>query len=50
MFIQNSDGSLMITGANYFYFFAGLMFVTAFLFAIFARHYKTISYYQVEKT
>ena len=50
IFIQNPDGSLKIEGANYFYFFAGIMFITALLFTIFSRYYKTISYYQVEET
>ena len=48
IFIQNPDGSLIIEGANYFYFFAGLMFATAILFTIFSRYYKPISYYQEE--
>ena len=48
IFIQNSDGSLKIEGANYFYFFAGLMFVTAILFTVFSRYYKPTSYYQEE--
>ena len=48
IFIQNPDGSLKIEGANYFYFFAGLMFITALLFAIFSRYYKETSFYQEE--
>ena len=50
IFIQNPDGSLKIEGANYFYFFAGLMFITALLFAIFSRYYKETSFYQEEDT
>ena len=46
VFIQNPDGSLKIEGANYFYFFAGLMFVTAILFTVFSRYYKETSYFQ----
>ena len=34
VFIQNPDGSLKIEGASYFYFFAGIMFVTAVLFTV----------------
>jgi POT family proton-dependent oligopeptide transporter len=49
IFIQNPDGSLKIEGADYFYFFAAIMFITAFLFAVFSRYYKAISYYQEEK-
>ena len=48
IFIQNPDGSLKIEGANYFYFFAGLMFVAAILFTVFSRYYKITSYYQKE--
>ena len=50
VFIQNPDGSLKIEGANYFYFFAGLMFITAILFTVFSRYYKPTSYYQKEAT
>ena len=50
IFIQNPDGSLKIEGDDYFYFFAGLMFVTALLFAVFSRYYKETSFYQKEET
>lgn len=33
-FIQNDDGSVMLEGAEYFWFFTGLMAVTAVLFAL----------------
>ena len=48
IFIQNSDGSLKIEGADYFYFFGGLMFVTAVLFTMISRYYQPISYFQEE--
>ena len=48
IFIQNPDGSLKIEGADYFYFFGGLMFVTAVLFTIISRYYQPISYFQEE--
>jgi len=48
IFIQNPDGSLKIEGANYYYFFACLMLLTAILFTIFSRCYKPTSYYQKE--
>ena len=48
IFIQNPDGSLKIEGADYFYFFGGLMFVTAVLFTMISRYYQPISYFQEE--
>ena len=48
IFIQNPDGSLKIEGADYFYFFGGLMFVTAVLFTMILRYYQPISYFQEE--
>ena len=50
VFIQNPDGSLKIEGADYFYFFAGLMFVAAVIFATLSRYYKPTSYFQEEQT
>ena len=49
IFIQNPDGSLKIEGADYFYFFSGLMFIAALLFTVFSRYYKTTSFYQEEE-
>ena len=49
MFIQNPDGSLKIEGAEYFYFFGGLMLITAVLFSIISRYYKPVSYFQEEE-
>ena len=48
IFIQNPDGSLKIEGADYFYFFGGLMFVAAVLFTMVSRYYQPISYFQEE--
>ena len=48
IFIQNPDGSLKMEGANYFYFFGGLMFVAAVLFTMISRYYQPISYFQEE--
>ena len=36
-FIQNDDGTSKLAGADYFWFFSGLMFITAVLF-LFASH------------
>jgi len=49
MWIQNPDGSLKIEGSDYFYFFAGLMLVTAILFTIFSQYYKPTSYFHEEQ-
>ena len=50
MFIQNPDGTLKIEGADYFYFFGILMVLTAILFSIVSRYYKSVSYFQEEKS
>lgn len=39
-FIQNSDGSSKLEGADYHLFFAGFMAITAFVFAIYIYFYK----------
>jgi POT family proton-dependent oligopeptide transporter len=39
-FIQNDDGSSKLAGANYFWFFTGLMFITAVFFLLVSRRYK----------
>ena len=39
-FIQNDDGSSKLAGADYFWFFTGLMFITALLFLLISRRYK----------
>jgi len=45
-FIVNPDGSLKLTGSEYFWFFAILMFVTAIAFLFVALRYKVESYIQ----
>ncbi len=47
-FIQNDDGSSKLAGATYFWFFTGLMLVTAVLFAYTSRFYRETSYLQDE--
>jgi POT family proton-dependent oligopeptide transporter len=47
-FIQNPDGSVKLAGASYFFFFVGVLLVTATLFAFFARFYKGKTYIQDE--
>ena len=39
-FIQNEDGASKLAGANYFWFFTGLMFITAVLFLFVSNRYK----------
>jgi len=39
-FIQNDDGTSKLAGANYFWFFTGLMFITAVLFLFVSNRYK----------
>jgi len=39
-FIQNDDGSSKLAGANYFWFFTGLMLMTALLFLLASKHYQ----------
>ena len=48
-FIENPDGTSKLSGASYFWFFTGLMFVTALLFLLTIRHYQEKSYLQDEK-
>ena len=50
VWVQNPDGSLKIEGADYYYFFAVLMFVTAVLFTMVSRYYKPTSYFQKEQS
>ncbi len=45
-FIQNPDGSSKLAGASYFWFFSGVMLVTALLFVPAAMMYKPKSYIQ----
>jgi POT family proton-dependent oligopeptide transporter len=45
-FIQNPDGTVKLAGAGYFFFFAGVMFVTAILFMLVAGFYRGKTYIQ----
>jgi POT family proton-dependent oligopeptide transporter len=47
-FIENPDGSSRLAGASYFWFFAGLMLVTALGFVWHSRHYQEKTYLQDE--
>lgn len=46
--IENPDGTRRLAGAHYFWFFAGVMFVTALLFIPVARRYPVKNYIQDE--
>ena len=48
-FILNSDGTSILTGADYFYFFSILMFITAILFLLVVKFYKPKTYFHDEK-
>ena len=48
-FIENADGSSKLAGASYFWFFTGLMLITAILFLFVIRHYDEKTYLQDEK-
>jgi len=47
-FIQNEDGSSKLPGASYFWFFVGVMLVTAVVFIPVAGRYKVKDYIQDE--
>ncbi len=47
-FIENQDGSGRLAGANYFWFFAALMLMTAMGFVWHSRHYQERTYLQEE--
>jgi POT family proton-dependent oligopeptide transporter len=47
-FIQNEDGSSKLAGASYFWFFAGMMAVTAVIFIFVAAGYREKTYIQDE--
>jgi len=47
-FIQNDDGSSKLAGADYYWFFTGLMLITAFLFTLVVRFYKGRTYIHEE--
>ena len=48
--IVNQDGTLKLNGTEYFWFFAGLMFVTALAFIVVAKRYKVESYIQTRES
>lgn len=48
--IQNADGSSKLAGADYFWFFTGLMLVNAVLFVFSSRYYTEQSYWQDEQS
>jgi len=47
-YIQNPDGTLKLSGADYFYFFVKVMVVTAILFVIVSPFYQGKTYIQDE--
>ena len=47
-FIQNPDGTSKLTGAHYYWFFAGMMLLTSFIFVAFAVFYKEKTHIQDE--
>lgn len=48
--IQNPDGTSKLAGADYFWFFTGLMLVNAMLFLFSSRYYKEQAYWQDEQS
>ncbi|ORU94109.1 MAG: peptide transporter, partial [Cycloclasticus sp. symbiont of Poecilosclerida sp. N] len=48
-FIVNDDGSNMLTGAGYFWFFTVLMLITAILFIFLSQNYQEKTYLQEEQ-
>ena len=48
-YIMNPDGTSKLEGASYFYFFAGLMFITSILFLIVLKYYRPKTYLHDEK-
>lgn len=49
-FILNADGSSKLAGADYFWFFTGLMFITALLFVFISTHYQQKTYLHTEQS
>lgn len=45
-FIARGDGTYILEGADYFWFFTGLMFITSIVFVFIAKRYKEESYIQ----
>ncbi|MDD5580380.1 MAG: POT family MFS transporter [Methylobacter sp.] len=48
-FIGNEDGTSKLAGAYYFWFFTGLMLITATLFVFVSRYYTEKTYFQDEQ-
>ena len=48
-FIQNADGSVMLDGASYYWFFAGVMLSASLLFIWVAQRYQGKTYLQGEE-
>ncbi|MCA9471996.1 MAG: POT family MFS transporter [Nitrospirales bacterium] len=48
-FIQNPDGTTLLNGAKYYYFFAGVMLVVSVLFIFVARAYREETHLQGSK-
>ena len=48
-FILDPDGTSILSGADYFYFFAKLMLVTAILFLLVVKFYRPKTYLHDEK-
>ena len=46
--IKSSGGNLVLQGADYFWFFTGVMFVTAVLFVVWSQFYRGQTYIQGE--
>jgi POT family proton-dependent oligopeptide transporter len=44
--IQNPDGSVALTGPEYYWFFAGVMFIVACVFLFCVRKYQETTYLQ----
>ena len=44
--IQNPDGTVMLTGPAYYWFFAGVMFIVACLFLFVVGRYQETTYLQ----
>lgn len=48
--IQNSDGSSKLPGATYYWFFTGIMLVTAVVYVIWSQFYRGSTYIQGDDT
>jgi len=48
-FIINEDGSNLLTGSEYFWFFTGLMLLTAILFVFVSANYQEKTYLHDEQ-